>query len=144
MTEKLNIHASCIALDNQGVLLTGISGCGKSDLALRLINGGAKLVSDDRTDLRAEQGTLIASAPAAIAGLIEVRQVGLLRMPCVEQVKIALVIELAAPETRLERMPHAETAEFLGITVRRLRLHPFEASTPAKIRAASQFPAAGA
>lgn len=135
MNETLNIHATCVAIGEDGVLLRGVSGSGKSDLALRLIDGGAKLVSDDRTDLREESGALIASAPSALIGLIEVRHIGILRMSCLERARVALVLDLCAQDAKLERMPNAETAEFLGISVRRLRLHPFEASAPAKIRA---------
>ena len=65
---KTNIHASCVALGNKGVLLLGDSGAGKSDLALRLIDGGAKLVTDDRTDLSVRNGKLFARAPVILAG----------------------------------------------------------------------------
>ena len=66
---KTNIHAGCVVVGRKGVLLLGPSGAGKSDLALRLIDGGARLVSDDRTDLFVKDGKLQARAPASIAGL---------------------------------------------------------------------------
>ncbi|MGE3652127.1 MAG: HPr kinase/phosphorylase, partial [Reyranellaceae bacterium] len=75
------IHATCVALPEGGVLLRGDSGAGKSDLALRLIDGGARLVADDRTDLMREGDLLIARAPTSIAGLIEARGLGILRLP---------------------------------------------------------------
>ena len=73
------VHGTCIAIDGAGVLLRGPSGCGKSDLALRLIDGGAVLVADDRVSLEARAGDLVASAPDALAGLLEVRGVGIER-----------------------------------------------------------------
>ena len=68
---KANIHASCVAFRGKGVLLLGPSGAGKSSLALQLMDGGARLVADDRCDLSARGGKLYAAAPASIAGLIE-------------------------------------------------------------------------
>jgi hypothetical protein len=96
-----NIHASCVAIDRRGVLILGDSGAGKSDLALRLIDGGAKLVSDDRTDLYIARGRLCARAPKSIAGLIEVRGLGIIAMPFVKNVPLALAIKLGAPPKRL-------------------------------------------
>jgi HPr kinase/phosphorylase len=75
------VHASCVALGQKGVLLLGISGSGKSDLALRLIHDGWRLVADDRTVLTLEKGALKAAAPAAIRGLIEVRGLGIVHLP---------------------------------------------------------------
>jgi HPr kinase/phosphorylase len=96
-----NIHASCVAIDTRGVLILGDSGAGKSDLAMRLIDGGAKLVSDDRTDLYIARGRLCARAPKSIAGLIEVRGLGIIAMPFVKNVPLALAIKLGAPPKRL-------------------------------------------
>ena len=134
------LHASCIALANRAVLLTGDSGVGKSDVALRLIDGGAQLVADDQTLLRVEDGQLIASPPDSIAGLIEVRHVGVLKMPYVRDVPVALYVELTALAEVLERLPELEPFFFLDHFVQRLRLPSFAASTPAKIRAALLYP----
>ena len=79
--KTVNIHASCVAIGGKGVLILGDSGAGKSDLALRLIDDGAKLVADDRTELYAARGTLCARAPKSIAGLIEVRGLGIIALP---------------------------------------------------------------
>lgn len=136
------LHASCIALEKRGVLLAGPPGAGKSDLALRLIDSGAQLVADDQTELRIEQGKLVASAPTPIVGLMEVRHVGLLRMPALASAPVALYVELAPPDEKLERLPDAKTKDFLGCPVRCLRLPAFAASTPAKIRAALAYPLA--
>jgi HPr kinase/phosphorylase len=136
------LHASCVSIGNKGVLIAGPSGAGKSDLALRLIDGGAQLVSDDQTQLRAEGGILIASAPPSIKGLIEIRHVGLLRLAYVSSAPVGLYLEPAHLEEKLERLPEAQTITFLGCAIRQLRLPVFAASTPAKIRAALAYPLA--
>jgi serine kinase of HPr protein (carbohydrate metabolism regulator) len=130
------IHATCIALKGQGVLLAGKSGVGKSDLALRMINDGAQLVADDQTELRVENTVLIASASPSIAGLFEIRHVSLVKMSYLPRVPVTLYVELTPIETVLERMPEADKITLLDHPVRRLRLPSFAASTPAKIRAA--------
>lgn len=132
------LHASCVALDGQGVLLAGEAGVGKSDVALRLLDAGATLVADDRTALTAVGGVLMAAAPAAIEGLIEVRQIGLYRQPFVKDVPVALYVELAPPGTALERLPEPAFFSFLDCRVPALKLVGCEASTPAKIRIALQ------
>ena len=132
------IHATCVALPEGGVLLRGESGAGKSDLALRLIDGGARLVADDRTALTREGETLIARPPATIAGLIEARGVGILRLPperLASQVAIALIVDLVASPS-VERLPEAAYETLLGVSLQRVALAAFEASTPAKIRLA--------
>lgn len=134
------IHASCVAIDGKGVLLAGKPGCGKSDVALRLIDSGAELVADDQTRLSVNNGVLMAEAPASISGLIELRHVGLLRVPCCAAVPVALYVELADFSEKLERLPDGETVLLLDRPVMRLNLHGHAASTPAKIRAALRFP----
>ncbi len=139
-----NIHASCVAIGRRGVLLLGPSGSGKSDLALRLIDGGAKgdtrLVADDRTILFLAKGALCAKAPPSIKGLLEVRGVGIVKLPVLAQVKIALVVVLGRegarlPQPRLWRAPHTIS---LGPDTLppQIALDAFCASTPAKIRMA--------
>ena len=131
----IRVHGTSVALGGDGVLLRGPSGCGKSDLALRLIDGGARLIADDQTELRLSGRDVIASPPATIAGQLEVRGVGILRVPFVSRIPLRLVVDLVPPES-VERMPEDEHAELLGRPVRRLALAAFEASTPAKIRLA--------
>ena len=130
------VHGATVAIGGIGVLLRGPSGSGKSDLALRLIDGGGVLVADDRCVLKAEDGRVVARAPAAIRGRIEVRGLGIVTVPVVEQAALALVVDLE--DGPIERLPEPETIELLGIPVRRLRLAAFEASAPAKIRLALQ------
>ncbi|MDE0940637.1 MAG: HPr kinase/phosphatase C-terminal domain-containing protein, partial [Pirellulales bacterium] len=85
------VHATCVAIGEVGVLLRGPSGSGKSDLALRLIEGGAKLVADDQVVLSEVAGSLLASAPAALRGKIEVRGCGILDIPYEKSVSMRLV-----------------------------------------------------
>ena len=127
------IHATCVDLGGAAVLLRGPSGAGKSDLALRLIDGGGHLVADDQVILSAEEGILAARAPATIAGQIEVRGLGILRVPTVPVARIALVIDLV-PESMMERMPESVSVEILTVTLPLLRLTPFEPSATAKVR----------
>src|SRR5687768_878873 len=95
------VHTSCVAIDGRAVLIGGRSGKGKSDLALRLIDRGAKLVSDDYTFVRRKEGQLFASAPDTIKGKIEVRGVGILEFPAVRDVPVALFVDLDTDPTRL-------------------------------------------
>jgi HPr kinase/phosphorylase len=130
-----NIHATCVKLaSGAGVLLIGPSGSGKSDLALQLIDGGALLVADDRCDLTIEEGTLVAQPPAQLAGLMEHRGVGIVTMPYEKFARISLIVQLV-PRTDVVRLPEPELFTILGVDVRTVRLHAFDASTPAKIRA---------
>jgi hypothetical protein len=111
----VNIHATALRLDRAamafgapksfGVLLIGRSGAGKSDLALRLMARGAQLVADDRTDLSSVRGRLVARPPAAIAGLIEVRGVGIVELSYAQKVEIGLVVRLG---TQPKRLPMAD------------------------------------
>src|ERR1700733_419969 len=98
------LNATCISLDGKGVLIAGPAGAGKSDLALRLIDAGAQLVADDKTELPVEKKRLIASPPATIKGLFEVRHGGLMRMSFIKSVPVALYVELALMHEKLERL----------------------------------------
>lgn len=130
------VHASCVAIDGRGVLLRGPSGSGKSDLALRLIDAGARLVADDQTELTAADGEVIAAPPTSLAGLMEVRGLGVVRMPDhAERAPVRLVIDLV-PAAEVERMPAPASVTLAGIALPRLALAPFEASAPAKVRLA--------
>ena len=115
MTQQADqiLHATCVAVDGRGLLITGPSGAGKSALAIRLLALGAGLVSDDRTAVRVQNGNLHASCPAAeIHGLIEARGIGLLRAPTVDSAQIALVADLSQSET--ERLPPRRKITILG------------------------------
>lgn len=131
----IQVHGTCVELAGAGVLLRGPPGSGKSDLALRLIDGGARLVADDRVDLARDGDGIGATAPKEIAGLIEVRGVGVLKVAWVARARLALAVDLVAPE-RVERLPEAARCELLGVAIPRLALAPFEASAVAKLRLA--------
>jgi len=127
------VHATCVAIDQAGVLLRGPSGCGKSDLALRMIDGGAALVADDQVSLDTENGRPVARAPATLAGLLEVRGIGIVPFPALESAAIVLVVDLA-PAEAVERAPEADFCDLCGVTIPRLTLNAFEPSAPAKVR----------
>lgn len=127
------IHASCIAIDGTGVLLRGPSGSGKSDLALRLIDGGALLVADDQVKLEVIGGALFASPPDILAGKIEARGIGILENLPWHRAPVALIVDLVARED-VERLPFERTSTINGVELPYVLLAAFEASTPAKIR----------
>lgn len=129
------VHATCIDWGGKGVLLRGPSGSGKSDLALRLIDGGARLIADDRTDLTLRDDAVIATAPGAIAGKMEVRGLGVVTVGFLAETALVLVADLVDPGD-IERMPEPAMVELLGRSVALVRLAAFEASAPAKVRAA--------
>ncbi len=128
------VHTSCVAIDGRAVLIGGRSGRGKSDLALRLIDRGARLVSDDYTFVRRVKGRLLASAPETIAGKIEVRGVGILEFPAERDVPVALFVDLDMDATRLPIVP--ETHMVAGVAVPTVGLSALEASAPIKVEAA--------
>lgn len=131
----LTVHGTCIDIDGSAVLLRGESGSGKSDLALRIIDDGARLVSDDQTSLSAKDGLLLASPPDSIRGLMEIRGLGILRLPCSENVPLRLVVDLV-PEGAIERMPEPGTTSLLDTPVPCIDLPGLQAATPAKVRMA--------
>lgn len=99
-----DIHASCVCWQNRGILLLGASGSGKSDLCLRLISGqGAELVADDRVDLIVSRETIYASAPEILAGMLEVRGVGILKLPSLRRSRLDLAVELVSAPQEVER-----------------------------------------
>src|ERR1700722_15357815 len=108
----IRVHGTAIALGGEGILLRGPSGAGKSDLAVRLIDQGARLVADDQTELRREGGDIIMSVPATIAGRIEVRGIGIVDVPHLASAPLRLVVDLMPPQ-EIERMPAARECTFL-------------------------------
>ncbi|WBO24138.1 HPr kinase/phosphorylase [Sphingomonas abietis] len=124
------VHASCVAIGGRAVLLSGRSGSGKSDLALRLIDRGAALVSDDYTEIRRRDGRLFATPPARLAGKIEVRGIGIVEMPHLAEAEVALMIDL---ESMVARMPDAATRRLAGRDVPVASLAALEPSAPIKV-----------
>lgn len=129
------VYASCVAIDGSGILLRGSSGAGKSDLALRLTDEGARLVADDQVELVREEDHVLASAPAKLAGMLEVRGLGIVRLPPLAKVPLLLVVDLGAADA-IERMPEPTTTQLLGIGLVLVHLDPFAASATAKLRLA--------
>jgi serine kinase of HPr protein (carbohydrate metabolism regulator) len=133
MSEEANIHASCVAVNGHGVLLLGDSGSGKSDIAVQLLDGEAQLVADDRTILFVKRKQLHARAPDSIRGLIEIRGIGIVKLPARRDVRVRLAVRLGAEDVRL---PRPRLYRQLGCAVPEIRLDGRIASTPARIRAA--------
>lgn len=126
------VHGTCVAVEGVGVLLRGCSGRGKSDLALRLIEAGCRLVSDDYALVEATSDGLQARAPEALMGLLEVRGIGIVHLSALPSISLRLVIDLVAPES-VERMPLPEMTEIEGIALPVFHLWAFEASAVAKV-----------
>ena len=132
-TATVLVHAMAIAIDRRAVLLRGPSGAGKSDLALRLIDGGAHLVADDQVELRRAGELVIVRAPAAIAGLIEVRGIGIVQVEPLAEAALAMCVDLVS-SAEVERLPEIRSEDVLGLAVPAIALSPFEVSTAAKLR----------
>ena len=136
----MRLHATCLVVEETGVLLRGPSGSGKSDLALRLIDRGAVLVADDQVLLRRDGGKLLAQAPDILAGLLEVRGLGILKFPYRATAPIGLVIDLVAP-AEVERMPEPQTLSLLDASLPLYRVSALEPAAPIKVRLAVQHAA---
>ena len=134
-TDPVLVHATAVAIDARAILLRGPSGAGKSDLALRLIDSGARLVADDQVELRRAGERVLVTAPAALAGLIEVRGVGILRIEAVAEATLVLLVDLV-PSAKVDRLPEARCEDVLGVALPSIALSPFEASAAAKLRLA--------
>lgn len=141
-----SIHGTALSVGGAGVLLRGKSGAGKSDLALRLLDSPgygvgavllkAFLIGDDQLYLWTEDGAVYATAPPALAGLLEVRGTGLLTVPFERRARLHLVVDLEHGPLP-ERLPDGPaTVVIAGVTLPRLVLNPRLASAPAQIRAA--------
>ena len=127
------IHATTVAKDGRGVVIAGRSGSGKSDLALRLIDRGFVLVSDDQTLVSKSGNGLIATAPATIRGKLEVRGIGIVTMPVAESVAVSLWVDLSS---EIKRLPGDESHLILGMEVPEISLDATAASAPLKVELA--------
>ena len=125
------LHATTVALGGRAVILAGRSGSGKSDLALRLLDRGFILVSDDQTMVRKSGDRLIASAPPTIRGKLEVRGIGIVEVDQADDMPICLYVELA---NEIERLPDDDRERtLLGLAVPLVSIDALTASAPAKV-----------
>ncbi|HXV23614.1 MAG TPA: HPr kinase/phosphatase C-terminal domain-containing protein [Alphaproteobacteria bacterium] len=133
--DRQTLHATTVAFAGKAALLRGVPGSGKSDLALRLMEAGGELVADDQTALSRRGRELWATAPQPLKDLIEVRGLGIVRVPTLAEAQVTLLVDLVtSPE--IERCPDPEREMVLGIELPRMRLHAPEASAVAKLRLA--------
>jgi serine kinase of HPr protein (carbohydrate metabolism regulator) len=133
-------HATCVSLAGRGVLLRGPSGSGKSDLAFRLIRGpwAARLVADDQTLIGNLAGELVATAPEALQGLLELRGLGLVKVPFAPHARLSLVINLVARDD-VPRMPDPAVFSLCGVDLPQITLHAFDATSPDKVGLAAEL-----
>jgi HPr kinase/phosphorylase len=122
------IHATALVVGYRGILIRGPSGSGKSRLALSFLQsdeaGLTRLVGDDRIHLEVVHGRLLMRPAAALAGLIEIRGLGVVRMPFEPVAAADLVVDLAAADAARLPEPESLTAELLGLSLARLPVAP--------------------
>lgn len=108
----LTLHATTVAVEGRGILITGPAGAGKSSLALALMALGARLVADDQTVLTDEGGALVARCPPRLLGMIEARGIGILRADPVAQAVVTVAVDMGQVEA--ERLPPHRDVTYLG------------------------------
>ena len=126
------MHSSSVVIDDNGVLILGDSGSGKSDLALRLIDNGATLISDDISICKKNSNDIYLYCPPEIKGLLEVREVGIITVPFVERIKLRLVVNLKSNNN--ERFPKDSSFRILGIKIPIINIEGKNSSAVAKIK----------
>tara|TARA_B100000963_G_C22546082_1_gene634499 strand:- start:21 stop:449 length:429 start_codon:yes stop_codon:yes gene_type:complete len=131
MTAK-KFHSTSVVIEDLGILIRGQSGIGKSDLALRLIDSGATLISDDLTICKKIGDYLYLYPHSKTKGLLEVREIGIMTVPYVENIKLTLVVELV--EQEFERIPKMMSCNIFGIKFPKIKIFGKSSSAVAKIK----------
>ena len=126
------IHATSVVIEDSGVLIVGNSGLGKSDLALRLIDSGATLISDDITICKKVDDSIFLFPPSQTRGLLEVREVGIMTVPYVDNIKLFLIVELVDHE--IERLPSKKIGKFMNLNISKIKIYGKNSSSVAKIK----------
>jgi len=135
---ETRLHGSAVMLDGAGLLIIGTPGSGKTSLILSLIcQHGATLIADDQVIVRRQNEQLLLSAPSRLAGIVEVRELGLVRFPHTEvSCPLALIVQLASAET-LERLPAQHPGQarecLLGLSIPQVSLAARAALTSLKV-----------
>ena len=126
------LHSTSVVIEDSGVLIVGNSGSGKSDLALRLIDSGATLISDDITICEKNEESIFLFPPPQIKGLLEVREIGIMTVPYVDNIKLTLLVELVDEE--VERLPKKTIGKFMNLNIPKIRIFGKSSSSVAKIK----------
>jgi serine kinase of HPr protein (carbohydrate metabolism regulator) len=126
------LHATSVAIEDNGVAIFGDPGSGKSDLALRLIDSGATLISDDITVFSKLEKNINLFGIENTKGLLEVREVGIITVPYVEGIKLKLVVRLT--DTVIERIPKKNQINLLGLKFPKLEINGKNSSSVAKVK----------
>src|SRR5262249_22078024 len=131
------LHGTAVAIEGQGVLLRGPSDSGKSDLALRLVDGGARLIADDRVRIERRGPNLWALLPSgmpdSLRHKIEIRGLGIASLPGLTEAPLVLAVDLV-PGLASERLPEAQICHYLGVDLPLIVIDPFAISAAAKLR----------
>ena len=131
----MKVHGTSVSIDGDGVLFRGPSGSGKSDLALRMINHGAQLVSDDQVCLTRRNDNIFMSSPPTIRNSLEVRGIGIVNTIAQKEVPLILVLNML-PNNVTSRMPIWQLCTFFDIKVPAVEFAPFEISAHLKVKLA--------
>ena len=126
--EIKNFNATSVVIDSFGLMISGLSGIGKSDLALRLIDSGATLISDDITICKRVNNKVYLFPPNKTKGLLEVREIGIINVPYVENINLVMIIDLLKKNN--ERIPEKKVRKILGLNFPVLSL---DGKTPSSV-----------
>ena len=126
------LHATSVAMEDNGVAIFGDPGSGKSDLALRLIDSGATLISDDITVFSKLEKNINLFGIENTKGLLEVREIGIITVPYVEGIKLKLVVRLT--NKVIERIPKKNQINLLGLKFPKLEINGKNSSSVAKVK----------